>query len=79
MRSTPLLCRALLLAGALLVGLQACGRRGPPERPDLAAAAAAAEAEGKPAPKPALPPGAARESREGHVVPKQPFILDPLL
>ena len=75
--SLPVL-RALALAAAVLAGLQACGRRGPPERPDIAAARAEAEAKGgQPAPV-TLPPGT-RESPEGHIIPKRSFVLDPLL
>jgi predicted small lipoprotein YifL len=75
--SLPIL-RALLLAAAVLAGLQACGRRGPPDRPDIAAARAEAEVKGGQAATPAPPPGS-RESRDGHLMPNRPFILDPLL
>ena len=87
--------RALLVAAAIVASLAACGRRGalePPPNPRVpaaqaqgtAAAAANAEAvaedddEGSllPAPTPSASP---RERRRGFTIPKEPFILDPLL
>ena len=71
------LVRALVVAGILFVGLQACGRRGALEPPPDATATAPAEAgagvvatpfgNGGKRPRRSLPP------------PNDPFILDPLL
>jgi len=71
MRPPSSFVRALLLAGAVLAGLQACGRRGALESPEVAAPSPPGQA--------APAPAARRVSREGHVVPNQTFILDPLL
>jgi predicted small lipoprotein YifL len=74
--------RALILAGLVVLALTACGRRGALEAPpDPAAAAAAPSAEQEREGTLPSPVGAPRRStaRQGYVVPKEPFILDPLL
>jgi predicted small lipoprotein YifL len=83
--------RALLLVGLLALGLAACGRRGALEPPPLAGAPAGAttaraQTDGDDeAPETILPsvsptPAAdRRQQRRGYTVPKEPFILDPLL
>lgn len=88
--SFPLLCVAVLA-----LALSGCGRRGPLEQPPVAAARGAqAQTEGQtPAPSPAeeaateaenesitpSPIGQAKARPRGIIVPKTPFILDPLL
>lgn len=80
MSSSLSLPRFLLLAGVLVLGLSACGRRGAPEPPPAAAAGqpgpASAEAQGT-LPNPVGTPQPSR--RQGYVIPNEPFILDPLL
>jgi predicted small lipoprotein YifL len=92
--------RSLLIAGALVLALTACGRRGPLEQPPAAQSPAvsgqtAQASSGTPAPgiegssddletaTPSLLPSAnptpQKRGRRGAVVPKEPFILDPLL
>ena len=84
--------RALVLAGVLLVALTACGRRGalePPPRAALPAGTgqvqAQAESEEAEVPETVLPgvtptPSASsRQQKRGFTIPKDPFILDPLL
>ena len=76
------LVRVALLAAALVVALSACGRRGALEAPpDPAAAAAGPSAEQQSEGTLPSPVGAPRRSnaKQGYVVPKTPFILDPLL
>ncbi len=91
--TTPLppALRALVVAAALVAGLSACGRRGalePPPNPRVPAAAANATANAETAddetPETLLPsatpkPQSSRESKRGYTIPKEPFILDPLL
>ncbi len=89
MFSTPMLpCRLVLVAGVLAFGLTACGRRGALEPPPAAAVPAGAtqaraEAEDETPdtllPSPAPAPSTARQQRRGYTIPKDPFILDPLL
>ncbi|KAA2236361.1 LPS translocon maturation chaperone LptM [Salinarimonas soli] len=86
--------RALMVAGALLVALSACGRRGPLEPPPVAAVPAAAPGtvaaqtqaevaeEGPDTILPSVsptPPASSRQQKRGFTIPKDPFILDPLL
>jgi predicted small lipoprotein YifL len=86
--------RALVIAGMVALALAACGRRGAPEAP-LTSAEIAARQQSAPTrqpvgqarlddddevretivPTPALP----RRRSRGYTVPKEPFILDPLL
>jgi predicted small lipoprotein YifL len=72
----------VLLAAAALA-LAGCGRKGPlelpPNTPPEAAAAAQANADHEPAPRPSLfdpTPDAPTTAPRG---PKRPFVLDPLL
>jgi predicted small lipoprotein YifL len=91
--------RALMVAGLLVLGLTACGRRGaleaPPD-PSTAQKAAAKqtagqasgqttgpgqtdeEAEDSTLPSPVATPRKSN-SKRGYVIPKEPFILDPIL
>ena len=84
--------RALVLAGALLVALSACGRRGALEPPPRAALPTGtgqvqAQAEGAESEVPETilpgvsptPLASARQQKRGFTIPKDPFILDPLL
>ena len=86
--------RALLIAGLLVFALSACGRRGPPEAPltsaELAAQQQSAQArqqaqadddddETRSATVMAPTPTAARRRSRAYTIPKEPFILDPLL
>ncbi len=76
--------RAVLVAGLVILGLAACGRRGALEAPpDPSAAQAqqgastAAGSEGT-LPSPVGTPRPA-SARRGYTIPNKPFILDPLL
>jgi len=75
--------RAVLVAGLLVLGLTACGRRGsleaPPD-PSAAPAETQAEASTSDATLPS-PVGTPRSDspRRGYTIPNKPFILDPLL
>ena len=80
MSSSLSVSRAVLIAGLLVLGLSACGPRGPLEPPPGPSAPAAQEQ--ATAPKPTLPSpvGTPRSApRQGYTVPNKPFILDPLL
>jgi len=75
------LTRGVLVAAGLLLVLSACGRRGALEAPPDPAAAKQAEAS-RPEGQGTLPSplGTPREKpQRGYVIPKEPFILDPLL
>ncbi|MXQ14753.1 LPS translocon maturation chaperone LptM [Microvirga makkahensis] len=72
--------RAALVAGLIVLGLSACGRRGALEPPPGSAAAQAQQQEA--ADQPTLPsPVGTPRSRDtrGYTIPNKPFILDPLL
>lgn len=70
--------RVAVIAGVLVLALSACGRRGALEAPpDPAAQAPQAEEQGT-LPSPVGTPRS-RGARQGYVIPKEPFILDPLL
>lgn len=76
------LSRAVLVAGLLVLGLSACGRRGALEPPPDPSApqqpsAAAASPQGT-IPSPVGTPQASKANR-GYTIPQRPFILDPLL
>lgn len=73
--------RAVLVAGLLVLGLTACGRRGALEPPPDASAQAA-ETQQSTVSDATLPSpvGTPRSSpRQGYTIPNKPFILDPLL
>jgi predicted small lipoprotein YifL len=82
---------ALVIAGLIVLSLTACGRRGAPEAPLTAAeiadqqqrqqrqAAAAVEEDEFGAPIAAPTPSAPRRRSRAYTIPKEPFILDPLL
>ena len=87
--------RALLMAGMLVLAVGACGRRGAPEAPLTAAEVAAQQQSGQARRQQAqaddegdddgvravtVPtPTATRRRSRAYTVPKEPFILDPLL
>jgi len=73
--------RALLLGLGLAVALGACGRRGPLEAPPVGRALPASEAarEQDQGPSTLSPVGRPRGNRQPITVPKEPFILDPIL
>jgi predicted small lipoprotein YifL len=87
--------RTILIAGLLILSLSACGRRGPLEAPMSQAELAAQQQgaatrpadtivadEGEDAAEAAtvpVPVPTARRRSRGVTVPKEPFILDPLL
>lgn len=90
----PFRGRALVIAGLLVLALSACGRRGAPEAPLTSAELAAQQQSGQArqaaqaggdddddqtretiVPTPAPP----RRRSRAYTVPKEPFILDPLL
>ncbi len=91
----PIPGRALLMAGMLVLALGACGRRGPPEAPltsaELAAQQQRAQArqqaeadddddnETRSATIMAPTPTPTRRRSRAYTIPKEPFILDPLL
>jgi predicted small lipoprotein YifL len=71
--------RLVLLAGLFVVGLSACGRRGAPEAPPVAAVEQGQNAAPAAGTLPS-PVGTTRSNRQqGYVIPNEPFILDPLL
>ena len=73
--------RAALVAGLIVLGLSACGRRGALEPPPDGSAASQAQQQGT-AEQATLPSpvGTPRSTpRRGYTVPNKPFILDPLL
>ncbi len=81
MSSSLTLSRTVLIAGLLVLGLSACGRRGALEPPpDASAPAETQQATTSDATLPS-PVGTPRSSgaRRGYTVPNKPFILDPLL
>lgn len=73
--------RAALVAGVILLGLSACGRRGAPEPPPNGAAPQEVQPQGAAEPSTLPSPvGTPREQpRRGYTIPKDPFFLDPLL
>ncbi|WP_230532829.1 LPS translocon maturation chaperone LptM [Microvirga roseola] len=80
MSSSLTLPRAALVAGLIVLGLAACGRRGALEPPPDAAAPQQAQTEGTAQgilPSPVGTPRA--KASVGYTVPDRPFILDPLL
>jgi len=73
--------RAVVVAGLLVLGLTACGRRGALEPPPSAEAQPDTQMQ-TPVSDSTLPSpvGTPRSSaRQGYTIPKKPFILDPLL
>ena len=93
--SPSLPCRLILLAGLLAVALPACGRRGAPEAPLTSAEIAAQQSgqarqqrqaaaeddddEVDEATVIAPVPTPTRRRSRAYTIPKEPFILDPLL
>jgi predicted small lipoprotein YifL len=76
--------RAVLVAGLLVLGLTACGRRGALEPPPDASAQAAETQTQVPAsdatlPSPVGTPRSSSRASQGYTIPNKPFILDPLL
>ncbi|HZH10627.1 MAG TPA: lipoprotein [Microvirga sp.] len=75
--------RAALVAGLIVLGLSACGRRGALEPPpDGSAPQAQQGAQQGAADQATLPSpvGTPRQGpKRGYTIPKDPFILDPLL
>ena len=72
--------RAALVAGLIVLGLSACGRRGALEPPpDGSAPQAQQQSTADQATLPS-PVGTPRSTpRRGYTIPNKPFILDPLL
>jgi predicted small lipoprotein YifL len=83
MSSSLAFSRAVLIAGIVILGLSACGRRGALEPPpDPNAAPAQQGADGTSASQGALPSpvGTPRKTSNRPItIPKTPFILDPIL
>jgi predicted small lipoprotein YifL len=83
MSSRPALRRAVLIAGFLVLGLSACGRRGslePPPDPSAAQAQQGTASEGSGQGTLPSPVGTPRSKPDrGYTIPNKPFILDPLL
>jgi predicted small lipoprotein YifL len=82
MSSSLSLSRTILVAGLVLLGLSACGRRGALEPPPNASAQGAQAQEestdsDSTLPSPVGTPRAT--SPQGYTIPDKPFILDPLL
>jgi predicted small lipoprotein YifL len=75
--------RALLIAGLVALGLTACGRRGALEAPPDPSAPQAQAQTGNEEDEGTVPSpvGTPRQkaSKKGYVIPKEPFVLDPLL
>jgi predicted small lipoprotein YifL len=83
MSSSLPFARIALVAGLLVLGLSACGRRGalepPPDPTAQQAQKSADEGDQQGAiPSPVGTPQS-RRPKQGYVIPKEPFILDPLL
>jgi len=83
-RLVPPAGRLLILAGVLALALAACGRRGqlePPPDPSAprATASAAADDDAPESLVPSASPTPPRRARQGYTIPKEPFVLDPLL
>jgi predicted small lipoprotein YifL len=71
--------RVALIAGLVLLGLSACGRRGalePPPDPSAQAATTTTEGQGT-LPSPVGTPRP--KANRGFTIPDKPFLLDPLL
>jgi predicted small lipoprotein YifL len=82
MSSSLSLTRTILVAGLVVLGLSACGRRGALEPPPSASAATVETQQQAAAGESTLPSpvGTPRSSpRRGYTIPDKPFILDPLL
>ena len=80
MSSRLIFCRSVMVAGLLVLGLSACGRRGALEPPPDRSAPAAQEQATTANPTLPSPVGTPRSApRQGYTVPNKPFILDPLL
>jgi predicted small lipoprotein YifL len=72
--------RAALVAGLIVLGLSACGRRGALEPPPDGSAAAQTQQETADQATLPSPVGTPRSTpRRGYTIPNKPFILDPLL
>jgi predicted small lipoprotein YifL len=73
--------RLVLVAGALLLSLTACGRRGAPEAPpDPSVQGTQTEPGTGQAGTLPSPVGTPKRSRkQGYAIPNEPFFLDPLL
>jgi len=74
------LSRAALVAGLIVLGLSACGRRGALEPPPDGSAAPQAQqstADQSTLPSPVGTPRS--KATRGYTIPNKPFILDPLL
>ena len=81
MSSSLTFSRAVVVAGLLVLGLTACGRRGALEPPPDASAQADTQMQ-TPVSDSTLPSpvGTPRSTaRQGYTIPNKPFILDPLL
>jgi predicted small lipoprotein YifL len=79
MSSSLTFSRAVLVCGLIVLGLSACGRRGALEPPPGPAGAQAQPETTEQSTLPS-PVGTPRpKPSRGYTVPKEPFILDPLL
>jgi predicted small lipoprotein YifL len=82
MLPSPSVARAALVAGLLVLSLSACGRRGAPEAPPDPSAPkvepGVAGDSGGVLPSPIGTPRT-KSNRRGYTIPKDPFILDPIL
>lgn len=81
MSSCLSLSRAALVAGLIVLGLSACGRRGALEPPpDGSAAPQVQQQSGTDQPTLPSPVGTPRsKTNRNYTIPNKPFILDPLL
>jgi predicted small lipoprotein YifL len=83
MSSSLAFSRALVVAGLVILGLSACGRRGalePPPGPDAAPAQQGVDGTGASQGALPSPVGTPRKTTNRPItVPKTPFILDPIL
>ena len=83
MSFSPFFFRTAFVAGVLVLGLSACGRRGALEPPPDPSAPKAQQNASSPAPDEALPSPVgtprSKTARRGYTIPKKPFILDPIL
>ncbi len=83
MSSRLIFCRSVMVAGLLVLGLSACGRRGalePPPDPSAPQAQQGTASEGSGQGTLPSPVGTPRSKpSRGYTIPDKPFILDPLL
>ncbi|AWM88461.1 lipoprotein [Microvirga sp. 17 mud 1-3] len=83
MSSSLTFSRIALITGILALSLAACGRRGALEPPPDPSAPQQKQTSSQPSPDGALPSPvgtpSSKNTNRGYTIPKDPFILDPIL